>query len=108
MAEQNKTEAFIKDWEVDLPNKSARHKSGLGFSFQYENEDGSLRVEIENLMPWEQKMFAEYHDFELVDNDMKRLRGEFAQIYKEKMTVKENKLSGNILNSAMKDSFFRN
>lgn len=86
MSEQKELNEFIENWEINVQNKSARHKSGISFNFEYENEDGSLRVEIEDLMPWEQKMYEKYHDFEKVDKELGCLRNEFAQIYKEKMT----------------------
>lgn len=105
MSEQNKNEKFIKDWEIDVQNKSAHHKSGLTFTCQYIDEDGSLRVEVENLIPWEQQMYAQYHDFEKVDADMQRLRNEFAQIYKEKIHPKENNIDTTILNAVRNSNF---
>ena len=105
MTEQNKDESFMKDWEINVQNKSALHKSGLGFTCQHINEDGSLRVEVENLIPWEQKMFAQYHDFEKVDEDLLRLRNEFAQIYKEKMQIKENNIDVTMLNAVRNNNF---
>ena len=106
MTEQNKNEEFLKDWEIDISHKSARHKTGLGFTCQYVNDDGSLRVEMDNLIPWEQKMFEKYHDFDMVDADMQRLRGEFATIYKEKMLAKENN-STTMLNAVRNNNFSR-
>lgn len=107
MTEQNKNEEFLKDWEIDISHKSARHITGLGFTCQYVNEDGSLRVEMDNLIPWEQKMFEKYHDFDMVDADMQRLRGEFATIYKEKMLAKENNSAANIMNAVRNNNFSR-
>lgn len=99
MSEHKELKEFIENWEINVQNKSARHKSGIGFNFEYENEDGSLRVEIEDLMPWERKMYEKYHDFDLVDKELGSLRNEFTQIYKEKMAGKTQSVLQTVLSS---------
>lgn len=101
MVEQKKIEDFIENWDIDIANKSARHKSGIGFNFEYENTDGSLHVEVEDLVPWEQEMFKNNRDSKDVDAELSSLRQEFSKIYKERITGKSQLSQKDVFYSAM-------
>lgn len=104
MVEQKKVEDFIENWDIDVKNKSARHKSGIGFNFEYENEDGSLYVEIEDLISWQQKMLTSGQDPKSMDSELSTLRQEFSSIYKEKMTEKPKLSQQTVLSSIMQQN----
>lgn len=84
---------FIKDWDVDIENKSAFHHSGLGISYDSKNEDGSIRVEYENLMKWQKKVYIETRSGLEVEKARRELTLQFAEIYSRQMQTQAKEMN---------------
>lgn len=80
-----KIEDFIQNWNIDLKNKSATHKSGLKINYLMDNGDGSIRLEFDNLIEWEKEQLKSAQNREAIQNTEKKLIKQFYVIYKEKM-----------------------
>lgn len=78
---------FIKDWEIDLKNKSATHHSGLRIAYDATNEDGSLRLAYSGMMSWNKTAYAALKDVEKVELLRTELTNQFIEIYKQRMNV---------------------
>lgn len=76
---------FINDWQVDVKNKSAIHKSGLKVAYDADNEDGSIRVATSGMSTFLKQTYAELHDVAAVNKKYHELTEEFAEIYKQQM-----------------------
>ena len=76
---------FINDWQVDLKNKSAQHKSGLRVAYDADNEDGSIRVATSGMSTFLKTTYAELQDVTAVNQKYRELTEQFAEIYRVQM-----------------------
>lgn len=76
---------YIKDWDINIEDKSALHHSGLGVSYDSKNEDGSIKVKYDNLMKWQKKVYIETKSGQEVENTRKELTRQFYEIYSHQM-----------------------
>ena len=77
---------FEKDWEIDLKNKSAKHRTGLTIGYDSTNEDGSLRLVYTGVMSWNKLVYASFKDVKKVETYRQELTRQFVDIYKHKMS----------------------
>ena len=66
---------FIDDWNIDIKNKSAIHKSGLKIAYDATNEDGSLRLAYTGMMKWQKLAYSITHDIKKID-EMREMKME--------------------------------
>ncbi len=76
---------FIHDWQIDIKNKAARHKSGLTMRHLMDNEDGTFRIEFLNLLQWEDAQLAQKKDRETIRQTTETLFNQFGLIYLKKI-----------------------
>lgn len=76
---------FINDWQIDLKNKSAQHKSGLKVAYDADNEDGSIRVATSGMSTFLKQTYAQLQDVAAVNKRYQELTEQFAEIYKQQM-----------------------
>lgn len=81
---------FINDWQIDIKNKSATHKSGLKIAYEAKNEDGSLRLAYTGMMKWLKLAYSVTHDTKKIDEMREALSKQFVEIYKNKMQTNIN------------------
>lgn len=81
---------FIDDWNIDIKNKSATHKSGLKIAYDATNEDGSLRLAYTGMMKWQKLAYSVTHDIKKIDEMREALSKQFVEIYKNKMQTNLN------------------
>lgn len=86
---EEKLENFIEDWKVDLKHKSAVHLTGLNIAYVMDNDDGTIKMEFENLVEWQSKQLKEGFDSLEVMKLQSSLVREFAVVYAEKMMRKK-------------------
>ena len=77
---------FIDNWQVNIREKSAQHKSGLKIGYDSVNEDGSLRLAYSGMSTFLKNTFAETKSMEAVEKRRAELTQEFVEIFKAKMT----------------------
>ena len=82
---------FIDNWQINVREKSAQHKSGLKIGYDSTNEDGTLRMAYSGMTTFLKNTFAETNSVEAVEKKRAELTQEFVEIFKEKMTVEFNK-----------------
>ena len=76
---------FISDWQIDLNEKSAVHKSGLKIGYDSTNPDGSLRLAYSGMTSFMKNTYAELKDVAAVEKRRDDLAREFEEIFKQKM-----------------------
>lgn len=91
---------FIDNWQIDVKNKSAEHKSGLKVAYDSTNEDGSIRVATSGMSTFLKNTYAELQDDGAVDKRYKELTEEFVQIYKAQMTSSDRQIMPVMQNSS--------
>ena len=74
---------FIKDWQIDKKNKSAKHVSGLNLMVDTVNEDGSLKLAISGMSSFLKDTYAELQDVDKTNSRLQELEHQFVEIYKE-------------------------
>lgn len=77
---------FIDNWQINVREKSAQHKSGLKIAYDSVNEDGTLRLAYSGMSTFLKNTYAETKSVEEVDKRQAELTQEFVEIYKAKMT----------------------
>lgn len=77
---------FIDNWQINIREKSAVHKSGLKIGYDSTNEDGSLRLVYSGMSTFMKSTFAETKSIEAVEKKRADLTQEFVEIFKAKMT----------------------
>lgn len=76
---------FIDDWNTDIKNKSATHKSGLKIGYAYMNEDGTYHFEYKGMSTFTKNILSETKNVESIEQRRKELVQEFIEIFKQKM-----------------------
>ena len=82
---------FIDDWQVNVREKSAQHKSGLKIGYDSINEDGTIRLVYSGMSTFLKNTFAETKSVEAVEKRRAELTQEFVEIFKAKMTPEFSK-----------------
>ncbi len=82
---------FIDNWQINIREKSAQHKSGLKIGYDSTNEDGSLRLAYSGMTTFLKNTFAETNSVEAVEKRRAELTQEFVEIFKAKMTTEFSK-----------------
>lgn len=82
---------FIDNWQINIREKSAQHKSGLKIGYDSTNEDGSLRLAYSGMTTFLKNTFAETNSVEAVEKRRTELTQEFVEIFKAKMTTEFSK-----------------
>ncbi len=82
---------FIDNWQVNVNEKSAIHKSGLKIKYDKTNEDGSLRLAYSGMSTFLKNTFAETQNVEAVKQRQTELTQEFVEIFKQKMSPEFSK-----------------
>ena len=77
---------FIDNWQINVREKSAQHKSGLKIGFDSMNEDGTMRLAYSGMSTFLKNTFAETKSIEAVEKRRAELAQEFVEIFKAKMT----------------------
>ncbi len=74
---------FIDDWQVNVKEKSATHKSGLQFKYIAEGPDGNAKIEMSEFNKWID--FCKLHGMqhEEIFAMQKILHNEFVQIHQQ-------------------------
>ncbi len=88
---EERTEDFMNDWDINIEEKSARHKSGLRIGYDSTNEDGSLRLEYSGMSTFLRNTFSETKDMKLVEVKRNELTSQFLEIYKKNMMPQDTK-----------------
>ena len=86
-------EEFINDWQINVREKSAQHKSGLKIGYESTNDDGTLRLAYSGMSTFLKNTFAETKSIEAVEQRRAELTNEFVEIFKAKMTPEFSKAS---------------
>ena len=86
---------FIDNWQINVREKSAQHKSGLKIGYDSTNEDGSLRLSYSRMSTFIKNVLAESPSVEMVEKRRAELTREFLEIFKAKMTTEYIKLPMN-------------
>jgi hypothetical protein len=94
--EDKKLEDFIQDWQINIKDKSATHNTGLKMRYLMDNEDGTLRIELDKLVTWEREQLKNDSNGTAIVKLRDSLVGEFARIYKEKMAAPKKPLPDQI------------
>ena len=76
---------FIDNWQINMTEKSAVHKSGLKIGYDSTNEDGSLRLAYSGMSSFMKNTYAELKDVAAVEKRRDDLAQEFVEIFKQKM-----------------------
>ena len=84
---------FINNWQVNVREKSAVHKSGLKIGYDSTNEDGTLRLAYSGMSTFIKNTFSETQSIEAVELRRKELTNEFMEIFKYRMTPEFSKIS---------------
>ena len=85
---------FINDWQIDIKNKSATHKSGLKIAYAYMNEDGTYHFEYKGMSTFTKNILSETNSVESIEPKRAELVQEFIEIFKQKMLSNlNNKIS---------------
>lgn len=84
---------FIDNWQINIREKSAQHKSGLKIGYDSTNEDGTLRLAYSGMSTFLKNTFAETKSIEAVEQRRAELTNEFVEIFKAKMTPEFSKAS---------------
>ena len=87
----NELNDFINDWQINIREKSAQHKSGLKISYDSTNDDGSLHLAYSGMSTFLRNTFAETKSVEMVEKRRFELTNEFLEIFKAKMTPEFSK-----------------
>jgi len=82
---------FIDNWQINVREKSAQHKSGLKIEYDSMNEDGTLRLAYSGMSTFLKNTFAETKSVEAVEKRRAELTNEFVEIFKAKMTPEFSK-----------------
>ena len=82
---------FIDNWQINIREKSAQHKSGLKIGYDSTNDDGSLRLAYSGMTTFLKNTFAETNSVEAVEKRRAELTQEFVEIFKAKMTTEFSK-----------------
>lgn len=83
---------FIDDWQVNVKEKSATHKSGLQIGYDATNEDGSLSLAYSGMTTFLKNTYAELQSAEAVEKRRAELTEEFVAIFNAKMTPQFSKI----------------
>ncbi len=84
---------FIQDWQIDIKNKAARHKSGLTMRHLMDNENGTFKIEFANLIEWEDAQLALRKDADTIRRLESELINQFGTLYLEKIKPENDALS---------------
>lgn len=87
---------FIDNWQINIREKSATHKSGLKIGYDSTNEDGTLRLAYSGMSTFYKNTFAETKSVEAIEKRQVELTQEFIEIFKAKMTVDFKTISPNL------------
>ncbi len=83
---------FIDNWQVNIREKSAVHKSGLKIEYDSTNEDGSLRLAYSGMSTFLKNTFAEHKSVEVIEKRREELTQEFVEIFKQRMNPDFSKI----------------
>ena len=90
-------EKFIDNWQINIREKSATHKSGLRIGYDSTNEDGTIRLAYSGMSTFFKNTFAETKSIEAIEKRKAELTQEFIEIFKAKMIVDFKTISPNLL-----------
>lgn len=83
MTEDNSLNSFIKDWNINRLDGIAKHKSGIGFKYIANGENGKPRVEILNLPQWFQSEMKQGKSLEECNENLRNLNNQFVLIQED-------------------------
>ena len=83
---------FINNWNINIKEKSATHKSGLKFAYISNSIDGNSKIEMSQFSKWVK--FCKLQGIGGQDIYMlqQKLHSEFVQIYNNVITVSNLKV----------------
>ena len=81
---------FIDDWNIDIKNKSAIHKSGIEFKYIQNGYEGKQQVEISNLPKWFSTEIEKGKEIEDCKNLLNEMNAQFIEIYQKVIALPHN------------------
>ena len=88
----NDINSYIDNWEVNIPDESATHNTGIGFKYIPKGEEDKPKLEILNMPQWFQFQMAIGNSFESCNTRLRELKNQFVVIHQNIIEPSDNSL----------------